>query len=49
MLLDPQSSLDEDIFHECLLLYRQQISVFVKECDEICHIGHNESSEFITI
>ena len=26
-----------------------RFSVVVNECDEICHLGRNESSEFITL
>ena len=26
-----------------------RLSVVVKECDDICHLGRNESSEFITL
>ena len=49
MMLEIQSSLDNGRYHKCLLRYRQHISVVVKEGDEICHIGRNKISEFITL
>ena len=49
MLLELQSSPDKGRYHECILLYRQQISVVVKEGGDIFHLGSNKISEFTTI
>ena len=49
IFLELQSYLDNCIYHECILLYGQHISVFVKVGGEICHLGKNEISDFITL
>ena len=49
MMLEIESSIDNGIYHECFLRYRQHISVVVKEGDEICHLGRNKLSEFVTL